>query len=194
MVKIKAITVYCGNSEGRNPLYRQEAEKLGAALAENDIQLIYGAGGTGLMGAVAAGALEKGGKVTGATIRALYTIERPDLVSPKAFIEVWDKMFERKVSMTKKADAICVLPGGFGTLDEFFEMLVLRQLGIFETPIIVVNINGFFNTLRQFLFEIVGEGFVKPHQLELMTFVNAIEEVLPEAQRQLEQQKKGARE
>ena len=96
----------------------------------------------------------------------------------------------RKVSMVDQADAIAILPGGFGTMDELFEVLTLRQLGIIKSPIIVVNIDGFYNTLQQFLFEMVGEGFVKPHQIKLLTFVKSVDEVLPEIEHQLEQENK----
>ena len=150
------------------------------------IKLIYGAGTTGLMGAVSDGAFSEGGYVIGATIRELYDIEKPEEIAKKADkFEVWDQMAQRKVSMVDQADAIAILPGGFGTMDELFEVLTLRQLGIIKSPIIVVNIDGFYNTLQQFLFEMVGEGFVKPHQIKLLTFVRSVDEVLPEILHQI---------
>ena len=95
-------------------------------------------------------------------------------------------MSNRKVSMTKQTDAICVLPGGLGTLDELFEMLVLRQIKINNKPIVVVNINGFYNSLHNMLKEMVTAGFIKPHQLRLMRFVDTVDEVLPAIREELE--------
>ena len=88
-------------------------------------------------------------------------------------------------AMTKQSEAICVLPGGIGTLDELFEILALRQLHIIDSPLIVVNVNGYFNTLKNMLREMVDYQFVKPHQLDLITFVNDIEDVLPTLEKQL---------
>ena len=187
MVKLEAVVVFCGSGEGNNPIYMAEAEKMGAILAQNNIKLIYGAGGKGLMGAVAKGALDNDGYVIGATVRTLYEIEQADLVDTAIQkFEVWDKMSNRKVSMTKQTDAICVLPGGLGTLDELFEVLVLRQIQISNKPIVVVNINGFYNSLIKMLKEMSDAGFIKPHQLNLMRFVDTVDEVLPAIREELD--------
>ena len=187
MVKLDAVVVFCGGSAGSDPFYIEQAEKMGKILADNKIKLIYGAGGRGLMGAVAKGALDNGGYVIGATVRTLYEIEKADLVDTAIQkFEVWDKMSNRKVSMTKQTDAICVLPGGLGTLDELFEMLVLRQIKINNKPIIVVNINGFYNSLDKMLKEMAAVGFIKPHQLNLMRFVETVDDVLPAIYEELE--------
>ncbi len=189
MIKLNAVAVFCGSAPGRRAVYMREAHRLGEILARNDIKLVYGAGNTGLMGAVASGAFSEDGYVIGATIKHLYNIEKPEMIEGKADkFEVWDKMSDRKVSMTSQSDAICLLPGGFGTLDEFFEVLTLRQLGIHRVPIIVVNIEGFYDTLYKMLLEMVGEGFIKPHQMKLLTFVKSVDDVLPEIRRQLENQ------
>ena len=186
MTKLKSITVFCGGSSGNSPVFEQVAYKFGQILALNDITLVYGAGGTGVMRALADGCLAKNGKVVGVTIHSLYEIERPDLVEKNIQkFEIWRKMSDRKVSMTKQSEAICVLPGGIGTLDELFEILALRQLHIIDSPLIVVNVNGYFNTLKNMLREMVDYQFVKPHQLDLITFVNDIEEVLPTLEKQL---------
>lgn len=180
MSTLNSIAVFCGASAGRRALYMQEAHRLGEILAQNEVKLVYGAGTTGLMGAVADGAFSENGDVVGATIRELYDIEKPEALEQKAVkFEVWDLMSERKVSMVKQADAICILPGGYGTMDEMFEVLTLKQLGIIKAPIVVVNINGFFDTLEQFIFEMIGEGFVKPYQLKLLRFVKSVDGVLP---------------
>ncbi len=196
MSQLESVVVFCGGADGRRAIYREEAVKLGRILSENNIKLIYGAGGTGLMRAVADGSLEKDGYVIGATIHSLYTIERPDLISDKIRkMEIWQTMADRKVSMTKQADGICILPGGLGTMDEFFEVLVLRQLGISHQPIVVVNIDGFFEALYRMLLEMVGEGFVKPHQLKLFRIVKTVDEVLPalrDEMEKIEREKKNA--
>lgn len=183
-----SVAVFCGGSSGRKAIYMQEAHRLGEILARKEIKLIYGAGTTGLMGAVSNGAFSENGYVIGATIKELYNIEKPAEIAKKASkFEVWDQMAQRKVSMVDQADAICILPGGYGTMDELFEVLTLKQLGIIKSPIIVVNIDGFYNTLQQFIFEMVGEGFVKPYQVKLLTFVKSVDDVLPEIIHQMEQ-------
>lgn len=180
MVKLEAVVVFCGSGEGNTPVFMEQAKKMGAILAQNNIKLIYGAGGKGLMGAVAQGTLENGGYVIGATIRSLYELEKADIVENTIQkFEVWDKMSHRKVSMTKQTDAICVLPGGLGTLDELFEVVVLRQIGLSDQPIVVVNIDGFYDTLHRMLQEMSNAGFIKPHQLNLIRFVDTVDEVLP---------------
>ncbi len=187
MVKLEAVVVFCGSGEGNDPIYMAQAEKMGAILAQNNIKLIYGAGGKGLMGAVAKGALDNDGYVIGATVRTLYEIEQADLVDTAIQkFEVWDKMSNRKVSMTKQTDAICVLPGGLGTLDELFEVLVLRQIQISDKPIVVVNLNGFYNPLITMLKQMSEAGFIKPHQLNLMRFVDTVDDVLPAIREELE--------
>ena len=192
MVKLDAVVDFCGGSQGTKPIYMQQAEKMGALLAQNNIKLIYGAGGKGLMGAVAKGAIENGGYVIGATIRSLYEMEKADLVETAIHkFEVWDKMSSRKISMTRQTDAICVLPGGLGTMDELFELLVLRQIGICNKPIVVVNIDGFYNPLINMLKEMVKMEFVKPHQIELLTVVDKVDDVLPTIRKELEEIEKG---
>lgn len=186
MGKIESIVVYCGGADGDNPIYREEAYKLGRIIAQNGIKLIYGAGGRGVMGAIAEGAMDKGGYLIGATIQEFYDVERPDLTESKIQqFEVWDKMSDRKVSMTKQATAICVLPGGYGTLDELFEMLTLRQKRIIRLPIIIVNINGFFNTARKLILELKEKKFIKAEDYNLPVFVENVADVIPAVLRQI---------
>ncbi|MDD3669377.1 MAG: TIGR00730 family Rossman fold protein [Alphaproteobacteria bacterium] len=185
MGKIESIVVYCGGADGDNPIYREEAYKLGRIIAESGIKLIYGAGGRGVMGAVAEGAMDRGGYLIGATIQEFYDVERPDLVESKIQqFEVWDKMSDRKVSMTKQASAICVLPGGYGTFDELFEMLTLKQKHIIRLPIIVVNIDGFFNTARKLISELRQKKFIQPADYHLPIFVPGAADVIPAILRQ----------
>ena len=179
MGQIKSVVVFCGASDGYMETFVKEAYRMGQILAENNITLIYGAGGQGVMKAVAEGALSENGYVIGTTIQSLFGAERPDLSANISKMEIFQTMYERKLSMTKQADAVLVLPGGLGTMDELFELVVLRQLGISHQPIIVLNTEGYYNTLRQWLFEMTGMGFVKPHQLKIIQFVNTVDEVIP---------------
>ena len=179
MSQIKTVVVFCGGSSGSKEIFTKEAYRVGQMLAECNIKLIYGAGGEGMMKAVADGALAEGGYVIGSTIQSLFGAERPDLSTKVSKMEVFQTMYERKVSMTKQADAVVVLPGGLGTMDELFELVVLRQLGISQQPIIILNTDEFYNTLRQWLLEMVCMGFSKPHQMKIMQFVNTVEEILP---------------
>ena len=184
MGQIKSVVVFCGASAGYMETFVKEAYRMGQTLAENNITLIYGAGGQGVMKAVAEGALAEKGYVIGTTIQSLFGTERPDLSANISKMEIFQTMYERKLSMTKQADAVLVLPGGLGTMDELFELVVLRQLGISRQPIIVLNTEGYYNTLRQWLFEMTGMGFVKPHQLKIIQFVNTVEEVIPAMRQQ----------
>ena len=185
MSQIKSVVVFCGGASGNKESFTKEAFRMGEVLAENNIKLIYGAGGSGMMKAVAEGALSADGYVIGTTIQSLFGIERPDLSTKISKMEIFQTMYERKVSMTKQADAVVILPGGLGTMDELFELIVLRQLGISFQPIVVLNTDGFYNTLRQWLLEMVGMGFVKPHQLKLVDFVNTVDEVIPSLRKQM---------
>lgn len=179
MSQIKSVVVFCGGSDGRKAIFTKEAYKMGRLLAESNIKLIYGAGGKGMMRAVAEGALAEDGYVIGSTIQSLFATERPDLATRLSKMEVFQTMYERKVSMTKQADAVVVLPGGLGTMDELFELFVLRQLGLSRQPIIILNTDEYYNTLHQWLLEMVGMGFAKPRQMDIVQFVNKAEDVIP---------------
>ncbi len=194
MSQIKSVVVFCGGASGHKDIFTAEAFKTGQLLAEENIQVIYGAGGRGMMRAVADGALSEEGYVIGATIQSLFNTERPDLSTRLSKMEIFQNMYERKVSMTKQADAVVVLPGGLGTMDELFELIVLRQLGISHQPIIILNTEGYYNTLRQFLLEMTEQGFAKAHQLALMDFVNTSDEIIPAIRRQMKRLKPAKKE
>ncbi len=185
-MNLKKICVFCGGKTGNSPDYKQAAEELGKQIALNNIELIFGAGGTGLMGAVATSCKENGGHVVGMTISHLFNIERPDLMKDTIDeIQVYQKMFARKFAMTSAAEAFCVLPGGIGTVDELVELMVLKQLGLFEKPIVVLNINGFFNPFKDIVQHMIDEGFMKPEHLNLVTTVDSVQEVLPTIEKEL---------
>ncbi|MBP5161233.1 MAG: TIGR00730 family Rossman fold protein [Alphaproteobacteria bacterium] len=185
MKKLEKICVFCGSKSGKDPVYTQAAFQLGTILAQNNIQLIYGAGGTGVMHAVADGCKQAGGQVLGVTIDRLFKIEKPDL-SDEDEVQVFHHMFTRKVAMTKMADAFVVLPGGLGTMDELFELMTLKQLGVVQSPLIVLNINFFFDGLRAFIHQFIRDGFVNMAHEDLVQFVENVEDILPTIEKQFQ--------
>lgn len=152
-----SVCVYCGSRDGVRPAYRHAAEALGAALAREGWRLVYGAGDVGLMGAVAGAAQQAGGETFGVIPGHLLAREvgKRDLTQ---FI-VTENMHERKKVMYMNSDAIVVLPGGAGSLDEFFEVLTWRQLGLHEKPILLLNIDGYWDPLIALTDHVIAEGF-----------------------------------
>lgn len=162
--------MFCGSSTGTNPAYVRHARGLGEALAENGITLIYGGGCIGLMGHLADATLLAGGKVVGVIPRSLLERE----VAHKGLTEllVTETMHERKAAMADRAQAFMALPGGFGTLDELFEILTWAQLGIHSRPIGLLNAEGFFSPMLSWLERVVAEeGFVNPKQVKDLLIV-----------------------
>jgi len=164
---MKNIAVYCGSSAGTDPIYREQAAMLGTILAEKGIRIIYGGGRVGLMGVLAGAALEAGGKVTGILpgFLQIKEVAHPGLTE---MIPV-KSMHERKALIEQRSDGAIALPGGFGTLDELFEMLTWGQLGLHSKPVALFNINGFFDPLLLTMEKMVNEGFLRPdHQNQLI--------------------------
>lgn len=159
MVQIRQMAVYCGSSGGTNPVYADAACAYGKFLAESGIGLVYGGGNVGLMGQVAHGAIESGGKVIGVIPRDLVEKE---IAFEQAELHLTGTMHERKQVMSDLADGFVALPGGFGTMDEWFEILTWRQLGIHQKPCALYNINGFFDPLLALIDHQVEAGFVRP--------------------------------
>jgi uncharacterized protein (TIGR00730 family) len=155
---IQALAVFCGSKSGNNLLYIEHAKQLGFLLAEKNITLIYGGGNKGLMGAVANAALEKGGKVIGIMPKILAGIEHSHMGLTQ-MIEVED-MHSRKKMLYEKCDAAIILPGGYGTMDEFFEMLTWNQLNIHNKTLYVLNTDGFYTHLIAFLEKMEEENFL----------------------------------
>ncbi|MBQ4914900.1 TIGR00730 family Rossman fold protein [Maribacter sp. MMG018] len=156
---MKSVVVFCGSSEGFENVFGEQAYVLGKTLAEKNRTLVYGGAKIGVMGKVAQGALENKGRVIGVIpeflkIKEVVHENLSDLI-------VTQNMQERKLKMHELSDGIVMLPGGFGTLEEFFEMLTWSQLGLHQYPIGVLNINGFYDELLQMLWKMVGMGFVK---------------------------------
>lgn len=158
MSKIEAICVYCGANPGGNGAYLAAARKLGAALAEANIRLVYGGGSLGLMGAVADATLDAGGKVTG--IIPQFLADREVMHKGVTDLVVTNDMHERKRKMFEQADAFVALPGGIGTLEELIEMLTWAQLGQHKKPVLLANIEGFWNHLAGLLDHMRQSGFI----------------------------------
>jgi hypothetical protein len=163
---MKSITVFCGSSSGSNPIFLQQAKLLGEKLADAHIELIYGGAKVGLMGAVADGTLSKGGKVTGILPRFLQSKEiAHENLSELILV---DSMHERKTIMHDRSEGVIALPGSFGTLEEFFEMLTWAQLGLHSKPIGILNTDGFYNALLVLVQEMVDKGFLKKVNQQMM--------------------------
>ena len=158
MSQLSAVAVYCGSNSGNDPAYAEAAASLGRTLAKRGIRLVYGGGQVGLMGVLADAALESGGEVLGVITEALVAKE----VSHRGLtgLRIVETMHERKAAMADAADAFVMLPGGFGTLDEFFEVLTWTQLGIHAKPCGVLDAAGFFAPLRALVDGAVAAGFV----------------------------------
>ncbi|HKQ45811.1 MAG TPA: TIGR00730 family Rossman fold protein [Rhizomicrobium sp.] len=163
--KIPAICVFCGSSFGNDSAFREAAQTIGDGIAQMGYSLVFGGGGLGLMGTVARAVLEGGQKIQGIMPGFLQALE-PEVSSQEKLI-VTPHMQERKALMLQMSDAFIVLPGGLGTFDEFFEVAVEAQLGVHAKPIIVVNVNGYFDALDAMLHAIVEKGFAKHTILKL---------------------------
>lgn len=168
---ITSLAVFCGSKSGNNPLFEAHAKQLGNMLAEKNITLIYGGGNKGLMGAVANGVLEKNGTVTGIIPQLLTDREH----SHQGITEliVVENMHVRKKMLYEKCDAAIILPGGFGTLDELFEMLTWNQLSIHDKQIFILNSAGFYNHLLAHAKQMQQENFLYDNIEERLTILNS---------------------
>ncbi|MEA5427058.1 LOG family protein [Arcicella lustrica] len=173
---MKNVLVYCGSSFGRNEIYKSTAKNLGEVLAKQSLRLIYGGGSGGLMGVVADAVLENGGEVTGIIPSFMEKWE----VQHKGLTEciVVDSMHVRKQLMAEKADAVIALPGGWGTLDELFEILTWRQIGLHKMPIGLLNTNGFYDDLIVMLNKMVTEGFVREANAKFLIIDDNIDSLI----------------
>jgi uncharacterized protein (TIGR00730 family) len=173
---IQNIAVFCASASGTNPIYREAAEHLGRTLAERNIGLIYGGATVGLMCAVAESSLAAGGRVVGVIPEVLVDLE----VAHHGITElhITDTMHTRKALMGEKSDAFIILPGGFGTFEEMFEVLAWQTLKLHQKPILLLNLNGFYDKLLGFLDHCVAEGMLKPKNREILLVANTVEEAL----------------
>ncbi len=171
-----SVCVFCGSRPGRDPAYADAARQLGAGLADAGMRLVYGAGDVGLMGEVARAAQSAGGETFGVIPAHLLSREvgKRDLSS---FV-VTETMHERKKVMFMNADAIVTLPGGPGSLDEVFEVLTWRQLGLHAKPVFIMNTGGYWDKLIDLLNHVVDEGFAEPSFLDLLTIAPDADQVV----------------
>ena len=173
---MQSLVVYCGSSPGTNPIYAEVAKELGRAMAERNIRLIYGGGGFGLMGNVADTVMQYGGEVTGIIPNFLADLE----VAHRTLTELHfvETMHERKFRMATLAKGVIALPGGYGTLDELFEILAWRQLKLYDGPIAIINTNGYYDLMLQQLDRMVKDGFLKAENRDILIVADTVDEAL----------------
>lgn len=173
---IRTVCVYCGSSLGKGETYRQAAVDLGRGIGNAGMGLVYGGGRIGLMGVVADSALSAGAEVTGIIPEHIQVREVEHTGLHELLIV--DSMHERKRLMVERSDAFIVLPGGLGTLDETFEILTWRQLGLHSKPVILFNLNGYWNPLLDMVDHIVDEGFMRGTWRDFFHEATSVEAVL----------------
>jgi len=173
---MKSITVFCGSSFGSDEIYKEQAYLIGKTLAKENICLIYGGANVGLMGAVADGAIQNGGKAIGVLPHFLQSKEIAHTHLTELIVV--ETMHERKTKMNDLSDGVIVLPGGYGTLEEFFEMITWAQLGLHKKPIAILNINGFYDDLIKLVQTMVDKGFLKQINQEMLLVSDSIDELL----------------
>ncbi len=175
-MKINSLAVFCGSKSGNNPLFAAEARALGHLLAAKKITLIYGGGNNGIMGAVSNAVLEKGGKVFGIIPEILKDREHHHEGITELLIV--DNMHTRKKILYEKCDAAIILPGGYGTMDEFFEMLTWNQLSIHDKKIFILNTAGFYDHLFAFAQTMQDENFLYAKIEDQLVVLNQADEIL----------------
>lgn len=173
---MKAISVFCGSSEGNDDYIISKAYELGVLFAKKEITLVYGAAKIGIMGQIAKGAIDHNGKTIGVIpeflkLKEVYHTNLSELV-------ITQNMHDRKVIMYEKSDGFIILPGGFGTMDEFFEISTWGQLGLHTKPIGILNMNGFYDHLIDLANTMVNKGFLKQENLNAILIDSTIEGLL----------------
>jgi uncharacterized protein (TIGR00730 family) len=173
---MKSIAVFCGSGDGYNEIYRETAYLLGKTLAEQNIRIIYGGAKIGLMGALADGALQHGGKIAGVIPYFLKTKE----VVHEGLTELItvETMHERKLKMSELSDGIITMPGGWGTMEEMFEMLTWGQLGLHVKPVGLLNVNGYYDALKALSDNMVQEGFLDECVNATLLISDSIEDLM----------------
>jgi uncharacterized protein (TIGR00730 family) len=182
MAELTSICVYCGANTGARPEYAAAAEALGQALARSGTRLVYGGGAVGLMGILARAVMQEGGDVTG--IIPQFLKDREVMLNEVPDLIVTADMHERKRVMFQRADAFLALPGGIGTLEEVVEIMTWAQLDRHVKPVLIANINGFWDSLIALFHRMMDEGFLNKAFLGGQTalpvvFVDSVEEVIP---------------
>lgn len=184
MNRLRAACVFCGSLPGADPAFLDAARELGRALGRRGIAVIYGGGHIGMMGALADSALAAGSQVIGVIPRHLM---RPEVAHRRlSELLVVDSMHERKRVMAGRADAFIVLPGGYGTLEEMFEMVTWRQLRLHAKPVGLVNVAGYFDHLLDFLADAERYEFIRPQHRQLLSVDAGVETMLDRLAREVE--------
>lgn len=178
----KSIAVFCASASGTNPIYMETARDFGRRIAEGNYGLVYGGASVGTMGALADAALAAGGKVMGVIPDVIMDLE----IGHQGLTElhVVRTMHERKALMASRADAFVALPGGYGTLDEFVEVVTWAQLRIHSKPSVLVNVGGYYDGLLAFLDKAVEQGFIKPENRGLVKVARDVSEALEMVERE----------
>ena len=176
MTAVETLCVFCGSSPGTDPAFAAAAERFGTALADRGIELVYGGASVGLMGVVADAALAAGGRATGVITESLagHEIAHGTLSD----LHVVSTMHERKALMSDLADAFVMLPGGFGTYEEFMESVTWAQLGMHDKPCGILTVSRFYAALLIFVRHAVAQGFIKSRQVDALVVADGVDELL----------------
>ncbi|MGN5955464.1 TIGR00730 family Rossman fold protein [Sphingobacterium lactis] len=175
-MKLKQLVVFCASSPGHESIFMESARMVGEALVTRGINLVYGGGRVGLMGAIADSVLANDGEVYGVIPKFLNSKE----IGHRGITQLLevDTMHERKAKMNLLCDGVIALPGGFGTMEELFEMLTWGQLGLHQKPMGLLNVDGFYNHLILFIEHMVKSGLLKKENQEMLLFANDIHELI----------------
>ncbi|MCB1382931.1 MAG: TIGR00730 family Rossman fold protein [Notoacmeibacter sp.] len=180
MKKVDSICVYCGSSNGAAEIYREAGFQLGAAIAQAGLRLVYGGGTRGIMGAVAEGALDRGGKVTGIIPEFLVRKEAPEAAGNNLDeLIVTRDMHERKHALYARSDAFVAMPGGIGTLEEIVEMLTWAQLGHHTKPMVFGNVGGFWGPMVTLMDHMRTEGFIHTANRVKPLVIDEVSDIVP---------------
>lgn len=171
-----SVCVYCGSRRGAKRIYAEEASALGTGLAKRGWRLVYGAGNVGLMGNISRAAQAAGGETFGVIPSHLLKLEVGE--QDRSSFVITENMHERKKVMFMNSNAVVLMPGGAGSLDEFFEVLTWRQLGLHSKPIVILNVAGYWNSLLKLAEHIIAEDFGDPSICDFFTVQNTAKDVL----------------
>lgn len=175
-MEINKITVFCGAKSGNNKNYEDATYKLGQDCADKGLTVVYGGGATGLMGALAKGALSKNGQVIG--VIPQFLVDREVAHPGVQDMRIVQTMHQRKLELESAGDAIIMLPGGAGTLEEFFEVFTWGQLGLHSKPIGILNIDGYFDALKVVIDQAISEGFLEERYLDMLFISDNLDDIL----------------
>lgn len=184
MSEIRSVCLYCGSSNRVSDAYKNAAHTLGTILGQRGYQLVYGGGRVGLMGIAADAALQAGAPVVGIIPEHIQVLEVDHTGLTE--LHIVDSMHTRKRMMVDRSDAFIILPGGLGTLDETFEILTWKQLRLHDKPVVVVNIDGYWDPMARMIDHMIAEGFAQPAHRNLFAVVNRVEDVPAALERQPE--------